>query len=533
MSQSAKTFPTLAVLALAGLTAGCDPMFQDVTAEQELEEILSFAYVHTASWGDVDGDGLLDLFVGTFAGGDAPAEHMLLLNRGGWFEPADQPAISIAARGSGSVLADLDGDGDPDLYISHNTIPTAGETSAEPSRLFRNDGGVFVDVTTGSGIDAQTRNGRQVAVLDFNADGLLDLFVVADALRGSGPSVLLQNLGEFQFRDASADAGIAGDVHGLGLAVGDVTGNGWPDLFVAGGPSKADTNSNYLFLANGDGTYREMEDDALDWSDLTTGNEDWVSGGAFADLDRDGRLDLVVSHHFGTASELGDGAPLGVYLNRGLVDGDPVFEDVTDEVGMPAIDSKSPHVELQDFNNDGWVDIYTSITIETPFGITPLIFTSRGIVGGSLYFHSPPIVEPHYYPGGPVGDFDGDGRLDIFLSEFRAVLGEGPASSRLMRNTSIYQNWIDIRIEDPATPMGIGAKVRIYRSGTEELLGFREIQVGYGFSSSQPAVAHFGLGYEPDVTVVVEMPVTGTEYRLESVRANQLVIITAFQAPVR
>jgi hypothetical protein len=103
-----------------------------------------------------------------------------------------------------------------------------------------------------------------------------------------------------------------------------------------------------------------------------------------ADLNRDGLLDLVVGHHFGSASENGPGVPIRVYMNRGL-DGsaNPIFDDITSDIGLPAINSKAPHVDIQDFDNDGWPDLYVSVTVDSGSGPEPLIFRNTGsLVGG-------------------------------------------------------------------------------------------------------------------------------------------------------
>ncbi|MDX1624226.1 MAG: CRTAC1 family protein [Gemmatimonadota bacterium] len=502
--------------------------FTDVSAATGIGKLLEGDYLHTASWGDVDGDGRLDIFAGTFASPRAPGGSAhLLLNRGGRFEDSGQRALALTGRAAGSVFADLDNDGDLDLFVSNNAIPGRSGGAAEPSRLLRNDGGGFTDVTAGSGTGAQASNGRAVGVLDYDGDGLLDLFIVADDLRGSGRTVLLRNEGDLRFTDVTAAAGIPSDIHGLGLAIGDVSGDGWPDIFVAGEVDQKRPNRNFLFVSNGDGTFHRLASDVFDWSPFTHGEEDWVSGAAMADLNRDGRPDLVVGHHFGSSSESGIGTPVRVYMNRRTNDGgDPVFEDITAAAGIPPVVSKQPHVEVQDFDNDGWPDVYASVLVEGADGRVPLVFAHTGAPGDPVFEPIDAIrslSEPRYYAGGPAADFDSDGRVDVFLSEWRSTLGT-PATSVLLRNTSASGNWLQVAVEgDPArgeNRMGVGAVVTVRDPRDGRIVGVREISPSNGFSSSQPALAHFGLGSLERVDVTVRMPFGGRTLRREGVAAN-------------
>ncbi|CAN5826554.1 hypothetical protein BH20GEM1_BH20GEM1_02500 [soil metagenome] len=508
--------------------------FEDVSAETGIAGLLAGAYLHTASWGDTNGDGLQDLFAGTFASPSTSGAARLLLNRGSHFEDSGQRSLGITGRASGSVFADFDNDGDLDLLVSNNAIRRGSGSQTEPSRLFRNDHGTFIEVTAGSGAGAQTSNGRQAGVLDYDGDGLLDLLIVADNLRGSGPTVLLRNQGGLRFADVTAAAGLPLDIHGLGLAIGDVTGDGWPDIFVAGEPDQKRPNRNFLFLSNGDGTFRRLTADVFDWTPFTRGPEDWVSGAAMADLNRDGRLDLVVGHHFGSSTERGIGTRIRVYMNRGTsTTGDPVFEDVTVTAGIPPIVSKQPHVEVQDFDNDGWPDLYVSVLVEGKAGPAPLVFAHTGAPSDPVFEPIDAIrslSEPRYYAGGPTADFDNDGRMDIFLSEWRSSLGT-PSTSVLLRNTGAMGNWLQVEVEgDPAlgeNRMGVGAVVTVRDPADGRLVGVREISPSYGWSSSQPAIAHFGLGSLERVDVTLQMPFGGRNTSRRGVAANHRVRLSA------
>ncbi len=508
--------------------------FTEVSGETGIADLLEDAYLHSSSWGDVDGDGWLDLFAGTFVQGPAVQPSRLLLNRRGRFVDADQPAVALRGRATGSALVDLDEDGDPDLVISHNRIKGQSGPSDERSRLLRNDDGVFVDVTAGSGLEHQDTNGRQVGVLDYDGDGDLDLFIVADALRGRGRSVLLRNDGDLHFTDATADAGLPDDVNGLGLAIADVTGNGWPDIFVAGGPKDAG-HRNYLFMADGGGFYHRADDTTLDWAPFVHGDEDWVSGGDFGDVNRDGRLDLLVAHHFGTAAERGDGAAVRLFLNRGLDrEGDPIFEDVTDAACLPKIRSKAPHAEIQDIDNDGWPDLFVSVTLDGADTPTPLVYRHLGLEGDVPRFDAPSFDETTYYVGGHLADYDRDGRLDAFLADWRAVLvgtpdGAPRQGSLLLRNETESGHWLTVRVAVDGISSGVGTRVLVYEAGRagdpDALLGADEITASDGFSGSSHPEVHFGLGTVSVVDVVAHLPFGGATIDALAVPADRMLTL--------
>ncbi|MCI0465318.1 MAG: CRTAC1 family protein [Gemmataceae bacterium] len=512
-------------LADAGTPAKDYPIvFSDVTRPAGLLEPLAGIMGHGGSWGDFDGDGHIDLYVGGFCDrpdseykpAKGPVPNRLFRNlQGGRFEQVKQPPVEFHGRTSGAVFADLDNRGWLDLYVANNTKGKSGK-SAEPQRsaqlrrvqLFRNDRGKFVDISDTSGACPKTmRTARNIGVFDYNGDGLLDLFIVEDRFIKGPRSALLRNKGNLQFEDVTKAAGLPEDIYGLGLAVADLNGDGRPDFFVP--------HSNRLFLGQPGNKYREAVElrDVLSWKPLD--GEDWPCGAAFGDLNRDGKLDLVLSIH-------GKQARNKVFLNMGLKDGIPQFRDITKEVGLgDIVPVRCPHVEIQDFDNDGWPDIYLSAAwLDKDDKVTPLIFRNQGVRDGLPRFVPPqPIKAPMvYYPAGPSGDYDNDGRVDLFLINW--FQGN---HSRLLHNDSPKRHWLDVRVVGKKmNRMGIGAQVRVTRGG--ELLGLQEVTTGYGYASGQPAVCHFGVGDVKTVDVEVTLP-SGKRVRQPNVAADRVLIV--------
>ncbi|MGI9420618.1 MAG: CRTAC1 family protein [Geminicoccaceae bacterium] len=530
---------TLPLMTGAGQVEGeAGIMFEDVTASSGLGSLLDCMMGHTAAIGDIDGDGLPDLFFGSFA--DRPPERYLcangplagrlLRNQGdGTFAGLPAPALTPLGRASGSVFADLDNDGDLDLVIARNAHLEGRETRTLDSALYRNDGGSFVDISEGAAFLPPGMRARNVLPLDYDGDGLLDLFVVDDLLGNVG-SRLLRNDGDLVFSDQTAKAGLPGDLGGLGAAVGDVNDDGWPDLFIA--------NRDALFVNNGQGRYEHAADlDAVFRWPGTPGSEDWRAGAAFGDVNRDGRLDLLVGHHYDSART----TPESVRLHLNRSDGSSVkFEDVTVQAELLPIPVKAPHVELQDMDNDGWPDIVISVHVVRNGIAQPLVLRNEGVSGGDGVprFDDTPFSVPAdrktnlgYWPAAPTLDFDHDGRLDILGVEWFPS-----RDSPLYHNVSRSGHYLGVAIQGVpgVNTMGIGAKVEIFEPGRlgemDALLGAGEISTGYGYSSGQDARVHFGLADREAVDLRITLPHGapdgGTVIERSGVAADQWLILS-------
>jgi hypothetical protein len=475
-------------------------LFEDVTEAVGLIDPLTGMHPHTAIWTDTNGDDWPDLYVGTFAdreaeayqerGAEGPAPDRLLLGGDGTFT-VDDTLPEAFSRSSGGVGADLDNDGDLDLAVARNTDEP--EPGQDPTQILENVDGVF-QVVADSGIPADL-GGRSVGVLDYDQDGVLDLFIAEDRFAGE-TSVLFRNEGGLRFADANAEAGIPEGVHGLGVAIADFDSDGLSDIFVSG--------SNRLFLSDGPGQFVEGDSSVFEWE--LFGDEDDVAGASVADVNRDGLLDLALGQHFNSTLEFGETVSVRLYLNEG----DGAFRDVTEEAGLDPIPTKAPHVELNDFNNDGWPDLLTSASS----GEGPALFMTQGLEGDVPMFTTPEgMGDAQYWVAAPTADYDRDGRLDIFLLEWEPSL-----PSILLRNVTETGNWLQVSVEGESG-FGIGWLVEVFDGDT--ILGAREITVTQGYSAGVMPMAHFGLGEAAEVDVRITPPGGADPVLVEGVAANQ------------
>ena len=232
-----------------------DGTFEDATERSGIAR-MSRGYGHGVTVGDIDNDGHPDLFVTRWR------SYALFHNRGdGTFEDITDRAGLAGDRDwpTSAAFADLDNDGDLDLYVCHylvwdadhpavctNASKEGGELKqrndycpprpfpSRPDHLFRNDGSHFVDVTAEAGIADSEGRGLGVVAADVDDDGRVDLFVANDTTA----NYLWHNLGGMRFEEAGISSGVACNAMGLfqggmGTAVGDLDGDGLPDLIVA------------------------------------------------------------------------------------------------------------------------------------------------------------------------------------------------------------------------------------------------------------------------------------------------------------
>jgi hypothetical protein len=318
----------------------------------------------------------------------------------------------------------------------------------------------FIIETTGTG----------VAIFDYDNDGWPDIFIVNGTTLegfppGKGPTNhLYHNNRDGTFTDVTVKAGLAATGWGQGVCVGDYDNDGWDDLYLTY------YGKNILYHNNGDGTFTDVSKKA----GVAGTGKDWGTGCAFVDYDRDGHLDLMVANYvdfdLANAPAPGDrpscvwkGVPVMcgprglpwkhniLYHNRG----DGTFQDVTSKAH---IDKTNGHyafsVSTFDYDNDGWPDIFVACDS------TPSIlyhnnhdgtFTDVAVISGAAFNED---GREQAGMGSTIGDFNGDGRLDIFKTNFSDD------------TSTLYRNNGDGTFDDVTLAAGLGLHTQYLGWGT-------------------------------------------------------------------
>jgi hypothetical protein len=304
---------------------------------------------------------------------------------------------------------------------------------------------VFADVTASSGIRFKHEASRTsekylpeamgagVAMFDYDNDGRLDLFFVNGALlqdpmsAGAAPDKrdprfwnrLYRNNGDGTFTDVTEKAGLQGHGYGMGVATGDYDNDGHVDLLVT------NFGGNTLYHNNGDGTFTDVSRQA------GVAGSGWCTGATFVDYDRDGRLDIIVARYvewdFAANVYCGEHRqgyraychpdqfkPISclVFHNNG----DGTFSDVSKACGMAASPGKALGVAVNDFDRDGWPDIFVandSVAEQLFRNNHDGTFSEVGLLSGAAYGENGGVFAGM---GTDFADYNNDGWPDIFVN---------------------------------------------------------------------------------------------------------------------
>ena len=302
--------------------------------------------------------------------------------------------------------------------------------------------------------------GTGVAIFDYDNDGWPDIFVVNGttleaSATGKGPaSHLYHNNHDGTFTDVTAKSGLTHTGWGQGVCVGDYDNDGFEDLYVTY------YGKNVLYHNNGNGTFTEVGEKAH----VAGSGKAWGTGCAFVDYDRDGKLDLIVANYvdYDSATALAPGerpacmwkgvpvmcGPRGLPWAKNILYhnlGNGRFEDVT---AKAHIDQTNGHysfsVSTLDYDDDGWPDIFVACDSTASIlyhNNKDGTFTDVAVIAGAAFNDD---GREQAGMGSTVGDYDGDGRLDLFKTNFSDD------------TSTLYRNNGDGTFDDKTFPAGFG-----------------------------------------------------------------------------
>lgn len=473
---------------------------------------------------DINADGWLDIYV--CCAGPYPTElraNLLFINKGdgSFVERAAEFGLDDTGHSSQAAFFDYDHDGDLDLYLltnimDHDLGPNVvrpkrinGE-AANTDRLYRNDGGKFVNVSRAAGI-LKEGYGLGVSICDFNKDGWPDIYVSNDYVSND---LLWINNGDGTFTDRAADCFRHTSYSAMGNDVADFNNDTWPDIVA-------------LDMLPPDHLRRKM----------------MVAG-----INYDRFRSEIKSTYFPQYLRN------TLQLHQGLdPQGNPFFSEIGQLAGIQATDW-SWSALFEDVDNDGWQDLL--VTNGYPRDITNLDFASfkkeelfgqgyrpnaaqdylsalQKVPGaylpnfafrnrGNLTFTDQSagwgFTQAAYSHGAVVADLDNDGDLDYVVNNTQS-----PAFVYLNHSERLKRHYLRLRLlGGDQNKLALGAEVTIYAGKKQQ---FRSLSTVRGYLSSLENVLHFGLGRDSTVDSVAVLWPDQHRQVLYNVQADQVLSV--------
>ncbi|MDX2216200.1 MAG: CRTAC1 family protein [Oculatellaceae cyanobacterium bins.114] len=429
---------------------------------------------------DIDGDGFFELFVAGFG-----ERNLVLKWQGeGFVDIADDVLADEGRRAIGVAAGDLDGDGREEIYVLNTDSFTGRKQFGD--RLFDWQDGIWQDLFSlpQNQDSLNLTAGRSVAWVDRYGNGKYGCMVA----NYGGPMRLYELNGDGMLADVAPEAGVDFRTGGRGLVAAPLVSDRM-DIFAAN-----ENGANFLFRNQGDGTFVEI-------AAIANLNDPYEHGRGIAVLDAngDGRFDLVYGNWEG---------PHRLYLQQ-----EPSKFRESAPLAM-AIPSRIRTVIAADFDNDGYDELFFN-----NIGQPNRLFGWRNSKWISL--DTGDALEPSGLgTGAAVGDFDGDGRLELLIAHGES--GAQPLSLYHVahQEASSRHGWLRVL---PLTPYGAPARGTIVSLTTADRRQTKVIDAGSGYLCQMEPVAHFGLGTQTQIESVEVRWLDGAIAKISSPNTNQLI----------
>jgi hypothetical protein len=557
--------------------------FRNDLKEDEKLNVLSYEYLYnggSVAVGDINNDGLQDLFFTSNMG-----QNKLYLNLGGlkFKDITSDAASGLSGRNgawkTGATMADVNGDGLLDIYVCYSGT---GDPEIRRNQLFINKGkNKFVEKAKEYGLDDPGYS-TQAVFFDYNNDGKPDMFLLNHNIKKINNIELAQiksqtdelasnKLFENQgghFVDVSKKAGIIQNplTFGLGIAIADINKDGLPDIYVTNDYNEPD----YIYINKGDGTFSE------DSKKMLRHMSQFSMGVDIADINNDGLPDILtldmlppdnrrqkllqLQENYETF-ELMLGQGLYKQYMRNMLqlnNGDGTFSEIGQLAGLSNTDwSWCPLIA--DFDNDGYKDIFISngylrdytnkdflrywgdykmkkamdrepallmdlVQAMPSTALSNYIFKNNGNLGFTDKKQDWGINNPGISSGAVYADLDNDGDLDIITNNINNVASIFKNSSREAANT----NYLAVSLNTASGKIiTTGAKVYVYAGKNTQ---YQELNPNRGYLSCVSTVLNFGLGDAQTIDSVKVIWPDKSVQVLTGVKANQRLNLASTDA---